>query len=183
MKYYYFTQFGKTMLYCGAAVALLALAAGSGCRRTPTTTGVRPDGKSTTADSKTGPMDVTVKDKDGKETHFAAGAGGVALPDDFPKDVAVYPKATVVTSMTSSRGMFVALKTTDPAVKVAAFYKDKLKEDGWEIVTSANTGTGTMLIAAKEKEKRGVTILIVADSGETKITLTILPEKQAAAHE
>ena len=136
-----------------AGLALLMLALSAGCGRSTTVVG--PHGERVTVKQKGDGVDVTFKDKHGKEGHVAAGEKGVALPDDFPKDVAVYPKATVVTSMTMEKTMHVSLKTADSAEKVAAFYKKKLDEDGWKINTNVNTEQMRMLQASKGKADLG----------------------------
>ena len=55
-----------------------------------------------------------------------------ALPEGFPKDVPVYPKATPLISTTIGTTVSVAMKTADSSAQVVAFYKEKLKRSGWE---------------------------------------------------
>jgi len=145
----------------GLALVMLALSAGCG---RPTTVNQKGDG-----------VDVTFKGKHGEKTHVPNVEKGVALPDGFPKDVAIYPQATVVTSMTMEKTMHVSLKTADSAEKVAAFYKKKLDEDGWKISTNVNTEQMRMLQGAKEG--RSLAVLISTESGETAIVLTVASEK------
>jgi dolichyl-phosphate-mannose--protein O-mannosyl transferase len=101
---------------------------------------------------------------------------GIALPDDFPKDVAIYPKAKVIASNKEKNGtMSVVLEITDSAQQVVTFYKEKLKENGWTIENETNMTGMAMLQGAKEGRK--VALIAAGESGKTMTTLTL--EKKA----
>lgn len=118
-------------------------------------------------------LHATAKDKPDKKT--AAVETGVSLPDQFPKDVAVYPKAAVESSVTIEKTMSISLKTIDSAKEVETFYKEKMKFAGWEMKNSMNLPKEVMLNA--EKGGRTLTILIVSESDYTKIVISIVSEK------
>ncbi len=154
------------------AVLLLVAGACPGCQRSTTTT--TPDGEEVTVRHKDGVVEGTVKGKHGDEVRWATGGASAALPDDFPKDVAVYPKATIVASVARAKTMNVSLKSADSAEKVQAFYKDKLKRDGWEVGTSLSLPQGMMLQG--EKDDRTLTVAVSSLTGETMINLTVAPK-------
>jgi hypothetical protein len=156
----------------GVGTTLLIVALCVGCGRSTTVVG--PDGEKATVTRKGEAVDVTVKGKHGEETHVSAG-GSVALPDGFPADVPIYPKATIVTTTTVEKAMQVMLKTTDSAQQAETFYKEKLKQGDWEIKSSMNTPQMTMLQGAKKG--RILAIIISAESGQTMINLTVGDEK------
>jgi hypothetical protein len=154
-------------------VLSLAIGVCVGCGRSRTYTGA--EGEKATVTQKGDTVEVKVKGKRGEEVRYSSGGAGVALPDGFPKDVAIYPKATVVTSATVEKAMTAMLKTADSAQKAEAFYKDKLKENGWKIESSMNMPQGMMLHG--KKESRSLTVVISAEANETMINLTVADEK------
>ena len=163
-------KFGKCV---GVGLLLGALALNVGCRRSRTFTG--PEGEKTTVTQKGDSVDVTFKGKEGEEVQVSGGGSGVALPDGFPKDVAIYPKATVFASTKDKKGaMSVVLKIADPAQKVGAFYQEKLKESGWGIENTVNLGNMTMLECTKDGRKLAVSIN--KDSEQTMATLVLQKE-------
>jgi len=57
-----------------------------------------------------------------------------ALPEKFPKDVPVYPNATIDAAVTG-RGGIVIWKTSDPLPKVQRYYTEQLNAKGWHVTT------------------------------------------------
>ena len=162
------TKLGK---YASTGMLLAALALCAGCGRSRTYTDA--EGQTTTVTQKGKSAEVTFKGKDGQETRIGQ---GVALPDDFPKDVAIYPKANVFASTKEKKGtMSVVLEIADPAPQVLAFYKEKLKENGWSIKNEMNVAGTVMVEGAKEGRK--LTLTAGGDSGKTMATLVL--EKKA----
>jgi len=150
------------------SVFLLAMwgAACLGCGRSTSYTS--PEGDKTTVTQKGENVELTFEGKEGQRTKIGA---SVPLPEDFPKDVAIYPKATVFASTKDKTGtMSVVLKITEAAGKVGPFYQDKLKEAGWEIEQTMNMPTGMMLQASKEGRQLHV-VVAEGDSGETIVNL------------
>ncbi len=136
------TRPAKYVKCTGLGLLLLAtVVVWAGCRRSQTYTS--PGGEKTTVTQKNGSLEITSKGKDGQEMRVGE---DVALPDGFPKDVAVYPKLTVFALTKDKNGaMSVILKIADPVQQVEAFYKEKLKADGWEIENTMSVGNITML--------------------------------------
>ncbi|MFN7996206.1 MAG: hypothetical protein U0Q18_21525 [Bryobacteraceae bacterium] len=54
------------------------------------------------------------------------------LPSDFPKDVPIYPGATVRQAGATAKEM-VILETPDPKEKALSFYKLELPKNGWKM--------------------------------------------------
>ncbi len=173
MAYAFWMQWVKRAGCSGIAFSCLVLALCAGCGRS--TTAEKPGDKKAAAGAvaKTTDSDATAKDKPDKKT--AAVETGVSLPDQFPKDVAVYPKAAVESSVTIEKTMSISLKTIDSAKEVETFYKEKMKFAGWEMKNSMNLPKEVMLNA--EKGGRTLTILIVSESDYTKIVISIVSEK------
>jgi hypothetical protein len=143
-----------------------------GCKRSTTLTG--PKGEKVTVTRDGAKVEGTAKGPHGEEVRWAAGEGGVALPDDFPKDVAIYPDAKPLASTSDKKHISVTLKTADPSEKVAAFYKDRLKADGWEIEQTMNMGAISMVHAAKGGRK--ATVSVNNDSDQTIVTIVVESE-------
>ena len=99
------------------------------------------------------------------------GKGDVGLPEGFPKDVPVYPGSNVTMYAAIKDGMHLVLKTADPSDKVAAYYKEKLKEAGWA-TEAPLSGEGSSMVSGK-KDQRTVIAVIGRDSGGTAVTLTV----------
>ena len=67
------------------------------------------------------------------------------------------------------------LKTPDSLQKAEAFYKDKMKEDGWKIENTMNMPQQTMLLG--KKKDRSLSVMIVKESDATNVTLTVEKQK------
>ena len=122
--------------------------------------------------------EVTLKGKEGEEAHVASEAVSVPLPDGFPSDIAIYPKATVSGSTkTESGAMSVILKTGDDAEQVKKFYDEQLKQDGWTVENTTKDGDAMILEVAKEGHKLGLTVH--RNGEQTLVTLFVeVAEKQ-----
>ena len=144
-----------------------------GCRKSTSYTGK--DGTKATVTQSGKSTEVTVQGKDGTKVQVSEG-GNLALPDAFPKDVPVYPGATITTNVTVKDGMQVVFKTADPASKVATFYNDTLKSGGFEIEAAMNTEQGSMLTG--KKGNRTVIVTTSRDSNGTIFTLMVHSEEQ-----
>ena len=136
-------------------------------------------GKKTTYSTKDGEVtvdknggQVTIESKDGKAT-ITANDKGVALPDKFPKDVPIYKGAVVKVSTTQGKAMMIQMEVSAPAADVLKFYQDQLKEQGWEIESTMNTGE-TSILSAK-KAGRQCTAMVLKDK-VTVIQLTATQE-------
>ncbi len=67
------------------------------------------------------------------------------IPLQFPKDLPIYPGATIVSSWSSeakgSIGMSVVLESPDELSKVSSYYSQVLPEAGWEMEISDSSET------------------------------------------
>lgn len=121
--------------------------------------GVNVGGKNDSTDS------FTIKGKDGENLSFGAG-----LPNNFPKDVPVYPGAevqgTIGASGSNGDGSMTTMTTKDPADQVYGFYKDKLGSAGWATEQ-------TLFGVSFKKSDRLVTVLANESDGETSIILSV----------
>jgi hypothetical protein len=95
-----------------------------------------------------------------------------ALPADFPKDVPVYPGATIVSASNVGGTAGAVLNTADAGDKVATYYKDELAKQGWSNPQAVNAAGTNAIRATKEKRQVAVTIT-KADDGKTNISLGI----------
>jgi hypothetical protein len=153
------------------AVAMAACISLAGCKPS---TAVGPSGAKTKSATKAVDEEVPFKSITGEEVHFAGGKP-VALPADFPADVAIYPKATVVRWSKGNEGIGASLKTADSAKDAEAFYRESLKKDGWELDKKVKVPR----FLKATKQGRTLSVDISTQSGETTIDLTIakLPAK------
>lgn len=125
-------------------------------------TATGPDGQKVTGTQKGDKVEYTVDGPDGKKATWSSGTAGVALPEGFPKDVPLYPGATVAVAGKDGKTMTVLLKTKDGIEKSHNYYNAELKQKGWTIETSANFGEGAMFAA--KKETRRLTVGINAEN-------------------
>ena len=154
-----------------AAVVFATLLAMTACRKREYT---GPNGETVQYDAKG--KSVTVKEKDGS---VVVSGEGVKIPEDFPKDVPVYPgsklSSAVSAAQSGSAGHMVTLQTADPPAKVAAFYKSKFS--GWQVKMEMSSGGGKVLLLESPDEKRSITVVANPAGGQTTVTLTAQEQK------
>jgi hypothetical protein len=155
----------------GMVLLLVVACSPVGCRKSATYTDK--DGTTHTVTQSRKGSQVTIEGKEGKVQ--VSGEGGLALPDGFPKDVPIYPGSTIAVSAAVKDGMHVALKTADPSTKVAAFYKEKMKTEGWAIEAATNTEESSMLVG--KKDKRTLAVMTGRDSDGASVNLTLQTEQ------
>jgi len=118
---------------------------------------------------------MTVQDAGGG-AKMTAGASA-KNPDDFPKDIPVYPglKLQMVQTIESGKSYMVQGNSGDTVDKIAAFYKKEVAAQGWTEQSSMNqAGDNPMQMFSYEKGERSLTVMIMRDSSEnlTSISLT-----------
>lgn len=97
------------------------------------------------------------------------------LPENFPKDVPVFPESSPTASLVSGDDdMVVSFKTDAKPKEVTRFYRKALGRNGWKEAASAEEGLQSVL--SMEKDGRTATILLMVGPGETHITVTIAAE-------
>jgi len=163
-------QLAKSASCVGIGLLLLIVALHTGCKRSTVVVGS--EGAKGAVPKNGDAEEFAFKGLNGEEVHFAGGKP-VALPAEFPADVAIYPGATVVMTVTGEKEMSITLNTTDSVEKVEAFYKKKLKEDGWKL---DNAIKQPQFLQATKKG-RSLSVDIRAQSGKTTVCLTIAKGK------
>ncbi len=102
---------------------------------------------------------------------------GTTLPGDWPTDVEIYAGATISWSATTNQasgnaGSAVVFTTGDSEQTVVDFYKKSMKDNGWTIQTTMQTGEGVVLVA--NKDERSLSLSVVrTDEGTTTVTLGV----------
>ena len=115
---------------------------------------------------------VTVKDGDATITS----GGNVQVPASFPKDVPVYPNTQILNAMTSGDVVHLTLISKESMEKIAASYKEQMKQQGWK--ESASFTMGTTVTMAYDKDTRQATVAISKmDKGESGIQLQVSQKK------
>lgn len=100
---------------------------------------------------------------------------GMALPAAFPRDIPIYPGATILGAAVGATGKGASLSTTAGIGTVAAHYKARLPKLGWTDVRSTTDGSITQLSASKGRRVLKIGIMNGAD-GMTIIALGETPK-------
>ncbi len=122
---------------------------------------------------------VTVTGEDG--TVKVEGGDQASLPEEFPKDVPIYPGAKLVVSSSATadgKTTFTAAYETEDDVKtVHGWYKKQLPKEGWTVQGETLTGTGTQSTGAIMTNKGESQLTVAAtrsqDNKKTTITLNV----------
>jgi hypothetical protein len=138
-----------------------------GCGGSPAANTNTAAGNSAAPKNAAAPTTTTVNTPSGPAT-----ASTGSLPADFPKDVPVYPGATIVSASNVGGTSGAVLSTADEGDKVAAYYKDELAKQGWSSPQAMNAGGTNVVRATKEKRQVAVSITKGAD-GKTSVSLGI----------
>lgn len=97
---------------------------------------------------------------------------GVRLPDGFPKDVPIYPGATIFSSATGSDDDLAVVLNVDVSTsKVFNYYIDELSRRGWTIDEQTSTAFGSTVDA--QKGSRKVAVLVLGSNEACTVTITI----------
>ena len=116
---------------------------------------------------------VTIQTKEGTSTF--SGGKNAKIPDSFPKDVLVYPGATVVASVTVPNGCNLVLETKDRLDKVLGAFKDKMTGADWKEEMNMNQGEQSMCVY--KKDQRTASIVMASAEKKTQITITVAENK------
>lgn len=98
------------------------------------------------------------------------------LPEGWPADVPQYPQTTIqysgtVNPATGAGGMAAAFVTTADATTVTKEYTDMIKNAGWAIQGTMNSGGANVISATKDT--RTLAVYIGGSEGTTVITVGI----------
>jgi len=144
----------------GLLAALLALAPGCGRKETYEAPGG--DGK-LTVDKKSGEATYEVNTKEGK-VKVTTGDSGVALPDNFPKDVPVYKGAKVQMAANQGKQVMVQLLVSASQQEAGKYYQEEMKKQGWSNESSMNVAEMTMH-QFKKDQRQCVINVVKQDQG------------------
>lgn len=103
-------------------------------------------------------------------------SGETAKKAGFP--LPIYPNAQPTVSTSASRdddsNHFMMLKSTDSVEKICTFYKEKLKDEGWEVSEQKLLPSLIKIDGSKRGEEASV--MVSQDDTSTSISLTIATE-------
>jgi len=96
------------------------------------------------------------------------------VPENWPSDAPVYPGARVGVSAlanTDDKGSALFLFSSDSVESIVSYYKEELKNQGWEITTTSETPFGNIL--AGEKSNREISIIVTKSDEANQIMVSI----------
>ena len=99
------------------------------------------------------------------------------LPVGFPEDVPIYPGVKIEISNNRSGRMSVVFRTTDTSDKVALFYVEKLKANGWSPRTTIDNKEMTGIDGAKKGQSLTV-VLTEGKDASTEVSLIVTRERR-----
>lgn len=160
-----------TIRALGLLVSIAVTAGLFGCSRPIAEAPVTPEQDHELKYSRVG--DTLEADVTGKEKmHLETGEHGVALPHDFPKDVPLYPGATLTLAVTIDDFLQVTLHTGDDIPAVVKFYREQLEASEWKIDAELDVEKGDMLSA--DKDGRTCSVLLTRKRDDvTVISITL----------
>lgn len=111
-------------------------------------------------------MSMKIMGKDGDaQLHVGPGA---KMPNDFPKDIPIYPGMTVMMSHSQAEGkmFFVQANSSEPVSRMADFFKKEVPAQGWQAKTeTAMQAEGTKSLGY-EKDGRMLQITLSTSDKE-----------------
>jgi hypothetical protein len=120
---------------------------------------------------------VTIKGENGEEASISTN-DGQTLPSDFPAVIPVYEPQTIVSTLKNNKkdksGWYITAKTADNQSKVATFFSNAFKTNGWTISNEASYG-GTQTFTAESSAYKVVIIITAPNStnNQTIVTYTV----------
>jgi hypothetical protein len=129
---------------------------------------------------------VETMDPDGKGMHltattpqgkkFKASIGDeVDIPDEFPKDVPIFPGSTPMAFMFApDEGVIVTFKSTEEQQVIFDFYRSSLADDGWKILPGEVFDSELTLDATKGNRK--VSVMVAGTQGDSRVSVIVTTE-------
>ena len=116
-------------------------------------------------------MHLTATNPAGKE--FRASIGDeVELPEEFPRDVPIFPGSTPMASMFApDEGVIVTFRSTEKQQDIFDFYQSSLSDDGWEILDEPLLDQPLSFEAIKEDRKISVTV--AGRKGDSRVSVIV----------
>lgn len=113
-----------------------------------------------------GTGEMTVETEAGKFT-----AGKNEIPENFPQDLPLYPGAEIVQTISGTEAVSVVLSTGDTVSEAADYYKLKLTENDWTLVSTTTIENAT--VYGIEKEAMSGAVIISDTEGTTQISISL----------
>jgi hypothetical protein len=117
---------------------------------------------------------VVVSGEKGKNITIDASATA-KVPEDFPKDIYLYPGVQVKESVKTDDGFHLMLDTKDPVDKVTAAFKKSMLDLKWQEEAAIESDDGSMLEYSKG-DAYSVLVQIMKDDTSTSIMLMVTQE-------
>jgi len=110
-------------------------------------------------------------------TTFQASIGEqVAIPEEFPKDVPVFPGSTPMASLFSpDEGVIVTFKSTEDQQAIYDFYQTSLAKDGWDV--KPGESENNLLTLEARKANRTISITVGGLTGDSRVSVIVTTEK------
>jgi hypothetical protein len=131
------------------------------------------DGGSTTLTASEKGDALTMKTADGTVTMTSG--DNAKVPDDFPKDIPLYPGAKPNSASSSSKDKAFTLQftTKDPVDKVGEHFKKEIIAQGWtEGMVMSTPGEQATMMLNYTKGDRSLMVTVAKDADNTSILLT-----------
>ncbi len=113
----------------------------------------------------------------GEEGEIVIDPNGAELPEHWPDDIPVFPKAKITVGVEGAgtqNFIMVTLETNKAVSEAKDFYKSELPKQGWKINNEVEAGETFVLAASKDA--RGVSVTVSRDpeddSSKTIISIT-----------
>lgn len=119
---------------------------------------------------------VTIKTDEG-QMQISAGEG-IALPDDFPKDVYLPPGYTVKSAMQLPQAMMVQVVAPGPINELFAQADKAMLAQGWEQTMSMQQAANTRVLAYKKPDRQATVSLHGQDDGQVQVGLQVSKSKR-----
>ncbi len=124
-----------------------------------------PDGKG---------MHLTATSPEGKQFNASIG-DEVEIPEEFPKDVPIFPGATPMAFLSApGEGIIVTFKSSEEQQDIFDFYQSSLADGGWEILEDTMFTNQLTLEAIKDNRK--VSVIVAGTKGDSRVSIIVTPE-------
>ncbi len=125
-----------------------------------------PDGKG---------MHLTATTDTGKQFNASIG-DEVEIPEEFPKDVPIFPGSTPMAFMSApDEGVIVTFKSSEEQQDIFDFYQSSLVDGGWEILEDSMFDDQQLSFDAI-KDNRKVSVVVAGTKGDSRVSVIVTPE-------
>ena len=119
---------------------------------------------------------VTLKSSDATIS-FGTGSAISKMPAWVPVYSGSKPEGVYLSETREQTRNTYSFKTADPATKVAAFFEDRLKANGFAVTPMIRGDAGGMVSAETENKKRTVEVTIAPANGSTQVSVMAIEKK------